>query len=67
MICAVDEILEGSKQTIQEATERFMQELAVDFNLEIEISGLAATQEAAALRGALQTFAVWMVQHSRKK
>ncbi|MBF0184047.1 MAG: hypothetical protein HQM06_06640 [Magnetococcales bacterium] len=66
MICAVDEILEESNQTIQELLERFVQELAVDFNLDVVVSETVAQPEATALRGAMQTFAVWMVQHNRK-
>ncbi len=66
MICAVDQILEESGQTIQEVTERLVQELAVDFNLDVDVAKLMASPEATTLRGALQTFAVWMVQHSRK-
>ena len=61
MTCAIDEILDKSSKTIQSSLEQLLYDLAVDFNLELDTSRLLASPEAAALRGAMQTFAVWAV------
>ncbi len=65
MTCAVDEILNESSKTVQGTLEHLVQELAVDFNLDLNAQRLLASPEATTLRGALQTFAVWVVQNSR--
>ena len=66
MTCAVDDILDESTQSIQGSMEQLVQDLATDFNLELDTQQLLASQEAATLRGALQIFAVWVVQQGRK-
>lgn len=66
MTCTIDEILDESSKSVQGSLELLVQELATDFNLEIEMQPLLASPEATALRGAMQTFAVWMVRNSRK-
>ncbi|MBF0399742.1 MAG: hypothetical protein HQL80_00220 [Magnetococcales bacterium] len=62
MTCAVDDILNESSKTVQGTMEHMVQELATDFNLDLNTERLLAAPEAAKLRGALQTFAVWVVQ-----
>lgn len=62
MTCAVDDILNESSRTIQITMEQMVQELATDFNLDLNTQKLLSSPEAATLRGALQTFAVWVVQ-----
>ncbi|MEO5362877.1 MAG: hypothetical protein H7838_04555 [Magnetococcus sp. DMHC-8] len=66
MTCAVDEILNESSKTVQGTLEHLVQELAVDFNLDLDTPQWLASPEAATLRGALQTFAVWLVQQGRR-
>ena len=66
MTCAVDEILNESSKTVQGSLEQLVQELATDFNLEIDTQLLLASPEAAVLRGAMQTFAVWVVRQGRE-
>ncbi|MBF0459825.1 MAG: hypothetical protein HQL87_00365 [Magnetococcales bacterium] len=64
MPCAIDEILNESCQTVQGTLEHLVQELATDFNLDLDMQRLLASPEANTLRGAMQTFAVWMVRNS---
>ena len=66
MTCAVDEILNGSAEAIRGAMEQLVQDLATDFNLELNVEQLLDSKEAVTVCGALQTFAVWAVQQGRK-
>lgn len=66
MTCAVDDILDESGKAVQGVMEQLLQELATDFNLELDADKMLDSSQAATLRGALQTFSVWAVQQGRK-
>ncbi|MEO5334465.1 MAG: hypothetical protein H7839_20815 [Magnetococcus sp. YQC-5] len=62
MTCRVDEILNDSKEMIQETILRFVDDLTTDFNLEpAQVETLLNSEPGKTLQGALETFAVWFV------
>lgn len=63
--CGIDEILKNAEQTLEAAMTGLIQELATDFDLDLEVAAVRDTPQARALKGALETFAVWMI-HERK-
>ena len=64
MICGIDNILDDSKQTVDETINRLIQELAADLNLEISPEVVSGSAETRKLRGAIESFAVWLA-HGR--
>ncbi|MEO5339649.1 MAG: hypothetical protein H7837_03880 [Magnetococcus sp. MYC-9] len=67
MSCSIDEILNESSKTVEAGLEHLLHDLAVDFNLELDVTELLSAPETARLRGAMQTFVVWVVQHGRRQ
>ncbi len=65
MSCGIDEILRNSQQTLEETMERFVQDLATDFDLDLDPATIRDSPQAKTLQGALETFTVWMI-HERK-
>ncbi|MBF0368131.1 MAG: hypothetical protein HQL52_01635 [Magnetococcales bacterium] len=65
MVCGIDRILTDAKKTIQDAETRLIQELAADFDLEVETEEILQSREARELKGAMETFAVWLA-HGRE-
>ncbi len=62
MTCRVDEILNDSKEMVQETILRFSDDLTTDFNKESTPNAtLLQSEQYKTLRGALETFAVWFV------
>ncbi|MBF0426003.1 MAG: hypothetical protein HQL66_09335 [Magnetococcales bacterium] len=65
MTCGIDEILQKTQTTLDDALHDLVQSLAADYNLEVDPTAILAAPQAKELHGALQTFAVWMI-HSRR-
>ncbi len=65
MSCGIDEILRNSKQTLDETMSRLIQELATDFDLELDPETILETPQGQTLKGALETFTVWMIHERR--
>lgn len=65
MTCEIDSILETSSKTVQDSMEQIVQELAIDFDLELDVETLLKSPESTTLKGAMQTFVVWAVQQGR--
>ncbi|WP_041641166.1 hypothetical protein [Magnetococcus marinus] len=66
MSCGIDKIIEESKATLNETIERLIEDLATDFNLQMDVDEVKNQEATAILRGELQKYAVWLV-HDRHK
>ncbi|MBF0176912.1 MAG: hypothetical protein HQL63_08700 [Magnetococcales bacterium] len=68
MTCGIDEILQQTQATLDNTLRELIQNLATDYNVEMDPATVAATPQARELRGALQTFAVWLIhEHKRSQ
>ncbi|MBF0153722.1 MAG: hypothetical protein HQL64_08290 [Magnetococcales bacterium] len=66
MTCGIDEILQKTQATLDDALRDLIQNLAADYDLDMDPSAIATTPQARELHGAMQTFAVWLI-HARKR
>lgn len=62
MTCRVDEILNDSGELVRETILRFAEDLTTDFNLnQAGAETILQSEAGKALKGAMETFAVWYV------
>lgn len=66
MTCGIDDILEKSNKSINDAIQRLIQELETDFDLNLNAEAIMNSDQVQRLRGELGTFAVWLA-HGRKQ
>ncbi|MEO5372373.1 MAG: hypothetical protein H7833_20070 [Magnetococcus sp. DMHC-1] len=66
MTCGIDEILHKTQTTLDDSLHDLIQNLAADYNLEMDPKTVANMPQARELHGAMQTFAVWLI-HGRNQ
>lgn len=66
MTCGIDDILEKSNKSINDAINKLIQELDADFDLNLDSDTIMDSPQVRQLRGELGTFSVWLV-HGLKK
>ncbi|MBF0604338.1 MAG: hypothetical protein HQL07_11695 [Nitrospirae bacterium] len=66
MTCGIDDILEKSNKSINDAIQKLIQELDTDFDLNLDSDTIMNSPQVQQLRGELGTFSVWLV-HGRKR
>ena len=62
--CGIDVIRQDARETLDRLQQELTEELLADFGQEADAAALAQTAQARALRGALESYAVWLV-HTR--